>query len=221
MVNSLIMILPLDKKLRKRMHRKIALVQDILVMEVYNNFPKAVIRGGTALWRCYGSNRFSEDLDFYLPLNLKQEKFENFLNGLKQKGFGIEKFKRTENSIFSKFSYLEATVRFEAVLKNVKNFVTKNFEMSDGTFILVNTLTPENMLEEKILTYMERRRVKDLYDIFFLLKICRKENVKDNVRKLMEEFKKPIDEKELKVLIISGSIPSVEEMLRVVRIWAK
>lgn len=42
-------------------------------------------------------------------------------------------------------------VSFEAVFKDIENYITKNFEMSDGTFILVNTLSPEDLLEEKIL----------------------------------------------------------------------
>jgi hypothetical protein len=34
------------------------------------------------------------------------------------------------------------------------------------------------------------------------------------LNQLVKNFQKPIDEKELKVLIISGSIPSVEEMIK-------
>ncbi|MEM1546291.1 MAG: nucleotidyl transferase AbiEii/AbiGii toxin family protein [Candidatus Methanomethylicia archaeon] len=54
-------------------------------MEIYNSFPEAVIHGGTAIWRCYGSNRFSEDVDVYLPLTVKMVNIENFLNNLRGK----------------------------------------------------------------------------------------------------------------------------------------
>lgn len=215
-------ILPIGKKLKRRMHKIVALAQDILVMEVYNSFTAAVIHGGTAIWRCYGSNRFSEDVDVYLPYTVKMANFENFLNNLKEKGFIKEKFKKTNNSIFAKFSYFGIIIRFEVVFKNIKNFVTKNFEMSDGTSILVNMLSPEEMIKEKVSAYAKRRKIRDLYDIFFLLKFVEdKEKVKDMLARLVKEFTKPIDEKELKTLIISGSVPRLEDMLDVIRKWAR
>ena len=215
-------ILPINKRLKKKLHRTIALAQDILIMEIYDKFPSAIVHGGTAIWRCYGSNRFSEDVDFYFPPNLKRSDFSGFLNGLKEKGFKVEKFRRTNNSVFAKFSYLNVTVRCEIVFKRVRNFITKSFEMSDGTSILVNTLTAEDLIEEKALAYIKRRKVRDLYDVFFLLKFIKKdEKVKRILKKLVREFKKPVDEKELKVLIISGSVPKVDYMLETVRRWVR
>jgi len=214
-------VLPLDKRLKKQLHRNIALAQDILIMEIYNVFPQAVIHGGTALWRCYGSNRFSEDVDLYLPISARKESFRSLLDGLLGKGFIIEKFKKTGSSIFSKYSYLGVAVRLEAVFKKVEAPVLRKFEMIDGTFILVNTLKPEEMLEEKIRTYLERRKVRDLYDVFFLTRTVEKQKVRGSALKLVEKFTMPIDEKELKALIISGSIPKAEEMLESVRRWAE
>lgn len=215
-------ILPINKKLKKRMHKTIALVQDVLVMDMYNSFSTAVIHGGTATWRCYGSNRFSEDIDVYLPITMKEKNLENFINSLKGKGFSVDKFKKTNNSIFAKFSYLGVMVRFEVVFKNVKDFITKNFEMSDGTFILVNTLKPEEMIKEKVSAYFKRKKVRDLYDIFFLLKFVEEDiEVKNALAKLIKEFVNPLDEGELKVLIISGSVPSTKDMLEVIEKWAR
>jgi predicted nucleotidyltransferase component of viral defense system len=215
-------ILPLVKKLKKKIHKTIALAQDIIVLETYEKFPSTVIHGGTAIWRCYGSNRFSEDIDVYFPLSLKNENFNLFLNNLEKKGLKIEKFKKTNNSIFCKFLYSETTVRFEVVFKDVKNYITKKFEMSDGTFILVKTLRAEDLIKEKVLTYLKRKKIRDLYDIFFLLNFVeKKEEIKKDLKKLMNDFEKPIDEKELKVLIISGSIPSLEEMINEIKKWVK
>lgn len=215
-------ILPIEKKLKKRMHKTLALAQDILVMEIYNSFPSAIIHGGTAVWRCYGSNRFSEDVDVYLPSTTKGSDVEKFLDNLKRKDFLIEKFKKTENAIFAKFSYLNVIVRFESVFKNIKNFETKQFEMSDGTSIIVNTLRPEEMIGEKVSAYFKRKKVRDLYDIFFLLKFVEdKEKIKNDLVKLVKGFKRPVDERDLRVLIISGSIPNVESILEVIRGWAR
>jgi predicted nucleotidyltransferase component of viral defense system len=215
-------ILPLIKKLKKKLHKTIALAQDIIVLEIYEKFPSTIIHGGTAIWRCYSSNRFSEDIDVYFPLSLKNENFNLFLNNLEKKGLKIEKFKKTSRSIFCKFLYLETTVRLEAVFKDVKNYITKKFEMSDGTFILVKTLRAEDLIKEKVLAYLKRKKVRDLYDIFFLLNFVEnREEIKEVLKKLINNFEKPEDEKELKFLIISGSIPSLEEMMNEIKKWAK
>ena len=59
------MIIPLHKRLRKRAHVELALLQDEVMEILYGIENGLVLHGGTAIWRCYGGNRFSEDLDFY------------------------------------------------------------------------------------------------------------------------------------------------------------
>lgn len=217
------MIIPLNKKLKKKTHRDIALVQDLLAIEIYNNFPEAIIHGGTAIWRCYGSNRFSEDIDIYLLPKLKDSnKIEIFLKSLKSNGFTVKKFKKTKNSIYSKFSFSNIIVSFEVLFKNIKNYITKTFEMSDGTFIIVNTLTPEDMIIEKILAYKKRRKIRDLYDIFFLLKFVEdKEKIEKPLKNLIQKFEDPVDAKDLKTIIISGAVPNISDMLREMKRWVK
>lgn len=216
-------VIPLEKKLKKRAHRSIASAQDIIVLELYNSFSNAVIHGGTGIWRCYGSNRFSEDVDVYIPPEQKEPKrIEVFLKSLNGYGFVVKKFKLTDNSIFSKFSYFGTIVSFEALFKGIKNFVTKPFEMTDGTFMTVHTLTAENMVTEKVSAYKKRRKVRDLYDIFFLLGMVEsKETVRMNLKNLLEDFKQPVDVKDLRALIIWGAIPTLDDMLKEVKRWVK
>jgi len=40
--------------LKKKIHKDIAMAQDLMIIELYDNLSNAVIHGGTALWRCYG-----------------------------------------------------------------------------------------------------------------------------------------------------------------------
>ena len=61
------MKLPLFNRLKKRQHRELALLQDEITDIVYRISDEAVLHGGTAIWRCYGGNRFSEDIDIYIP----------------------------------------------------------------------------------------------------------------------------------------------------------
>jgi len=215
-------VLPIVKKLKRKIHRTVALAQDILVMEIYDNFPTAVIHGGTAIWRCYGSNRFSEDVDVYLMPASRRSDMQGFLVGLKGKGLTVDRFKDTDGMIFAKLHFMGVVVRCEILFKHVKDYVVKQFEMSDGNSILVNTLRPEQMIRAKISAYTGRRKVRDLYDIFFLLKIVeRKKELRGLLVKLVNEFQEPEDERELKALIISGSVPTVDDMLELVRAWVK
>ncbi|MFH1246948.1 MAG: nucleotidyl transferase AbiEii/AbiGii toxin family protein, partial [Candidatus Micrarchaeota archaeon] len=57
---------PLANKLKKRLHLETATLQDEVVDLIYS-ISSPVLHGGTAIWRCYAGNRFSEDLDFYMP----------------------------------------------------------------------------------------------------------------------------------------------------------
>ena len=218
---EIMVVIPLEKKLKKKIHRQIALAQDILVDEIYRFFPKAVLHGGTAIWRCFGSNRFSEDLDFYLP-SFSKDKLKQFLKELEGLGFSRLKFNQTKNTLFSKFEYSEIIVRFEAIRKRVKEYKTMPFEMIDGSSIIVNVLSPENLLKEKINSYLAREKVRDLYDIFFLLKFMKKDNqIKKVLNNFLKKYSPPKDEKDLKTLIISGAIPKTEDLLQEIKKWAK
>ncbi len=203
-------MIPLILKLKKELHKNIAQAQDILVQELYNYFNNAVIHGGTAIWRCYKGNRFSEDLDVYIKRDI--EKINLFFDNLKKKGFIIEKKKITQNSIFSELKLNRTNVRFEAIFKD-KDGVLKEYENTDGNLITVYTLKPEDLVNEKIDAYLGRLKIKDLYDIFFLLKYVEdKLKIKNKINKLINEYKKPIDEKELKVLILEGIVPDSEKL---------
>ena len=91
------MKIPLQAKLRREIHRKVAYAQDLVVKEVYAVFDKAVLHGGTAIWRCYDGKRFSEDLDFYFPNDKK--KIELLFENLKKAGFNDFSFCQTLNTM--------------------------------------------------------------------------------------------------------------------------
>jgi len=203
--------IPLVLKLRRKNHKKIAEAQDIVVKELYWVFNNAVLHGGTALWRCYGGNRFSEDVDIYIPEDTKKINllFENF----KKAGFEIEKKKIGKNSIYSSLVFNETRVRLEALFKKIKGSL-KEYLTSNGNFIACYTLTPEELLIEKVDTYLKRLKIRDLYDIFFLLRHVKiNDNIKKSLENLIKNFKKPVDEPDLQIIIIEGIVPSVESML--------
>src|SRR3989344_9609638 len=208
--------IPINLKLRKAEHKKIAYVQDILVEELYHLFPKAVIHGGTAIWRCYNGNRFSEDIDAYLRRDV--EKIEGFFGLLAKKGFKIIKSRIKENSVYSEMVFNDIPVRFEATFQSKKG-IARKYEKSEGFFINVFTLTAEELVFEKVETYLKRRKIRDLYDIHFLLNYAERDKVHAELKRLLGSFVKPKDEENLALIIISGAVPSSEQLFRGIERW--
>ena len=210
-------MIPLILRLKKQMHRDIAKAQDMVMEEIYAVFENAVLHGGTAIWRCYKGNRFSEDIDVYIAKD--NAKIVLLFKNLEKKGFIIKKKKTGKNSLFSNLQLNRTFVRLEALFKKADGSL-KEYELSDGNLITVYTLTPEELIEEKVNAYLKRLKIRDLYDIFFLLRyVKKKDEIKNSIKKLINNFKKPVDEKELGVLILEGITPNSEKMLSYIKSW--
>ena len=208
-------MIPLILKLKKSSQKEIAKAQDLIIEEVYKIFDKAVIHGGTSIWRCYNGNRFSEDIDMYIPKEIS--KINDLFENLEKKGFRIIKKKVGKNSIYSNLELNRTIVRFEAIFKTI-NGVLKEYQTSEGNLITVYTLTPGGLIKEKINAYIKRYKIRDLYDVFFLLRYVKnKDSIKRELNHLIDNFKQPVDKKELKVLVIEGLTPDVDKMLQYIK----
>ena len=213
------MNIPLNLKLKKRFHKDVAYAQDVLIEEIYNSFPKAIIHGGTAIWRCYNGNRFSEDIDAYILKNTKE--IAEFFMNLEKKGFKIIKKRVKENSLYSEVLIGNTAIRFEATFQNKKSQL-KRYETSESFFINIFTLSPEELIKEKIGAYLKRRKIRDLYDIFFLLNYVKRDaNIINHLNKLIKDFEKPLDEENLAKIIIFGAIPNSNQLLEAIKKWVK
>ncbi|MBT3408872.1 nucleotidyl transferase AbiEii/AbiGii toxin family protein [Candidatus Woesearchaeota archaeon] len=207
--------IPLILKLKKQNHKELAEAQDIMIENIFD-VDDAVLHGGTAIWRCYKGKRFSEDIDLYLPNDKNVKKiFQSFENS----GLIPIKKKVTKNSVYSKFKFKRVIVRFEALFKTKKNILI-DYKLIDGNLITIYSLSAEELILEKILAYQNRLKIRDLYDIFLLLK---KVNDKSKIKKylvgLINKFKSPIDESDLKYLIIEGIAPTSKKMLEYIKKW--
>ena len=89
----------------------------------------------------------------------------------------------------------------------------KEYEKIDGNVMTVYTLTPEEFIQEKVAAYTKRRKIRDLYDIFFLVRyVSDKEKIKSELKKLLARFEEPVESDDLKIIILEGLIPTVEKM---------
>jgi predicted nucleotidyltransferase component of viral defense system len=203
--------IPLILKLKRESHKKIAEAQDLVIRELYSIFNDAVLHGGTSIWRCYNGNRFSEDIDIYIPRDVN--KINLLFSNLEKRGFIVEKKKIGENSLYSNLKMDGVFVRLEALFKKARGSL-KEYETVESNFITIYTLTPEELIIEKVDTYLKRLKIRDLYDIFFLLRFVKnKSEIKSKLEHLIKNFKKPADEKELKVILLEGIVPNTEKML--------
>lgn len=210
---------PLASRLKKRAHRDVAYAQDLLVAQAYDSFPDCVLHGGTAIWRCYAGGRFSEDVDAYLPAYSEAAE-SAFRKGTAAKGMKELKFRRTASTVFAKFELGGAEVSFEAALRNAPARVVVPYETLGGGRMLVAALPPESLAVEKARAYLARGKVRDLYDLFFLLaRVGPGPEVTDAVGDLINGYRPPADEAQLKTTILTGVVPSAQEMIEGIRRW--
>jgi len=215
--------IPLIERLKKKYQRRIAYAQDLIVIEIYNLIPDVVLHGGIVIWRCYGANRFSEDVDAIIPVKYhSSNKLIEFKNRIEKVGFKVEKFRVKKNSLYSRLLYSGIETRLEGIFRNVYNWISKPYEMVDGVFMYIYTLPVEDMLIEKVNAYLSRRLVRDLYDITILIRYVKDvDRVRDSLLKLVDNYRDPVDEKQLKLLILSGAVPKVSSLIGEIRRWVR
>lgn len=204
------MKIPLANQLRG-IQTQIARLQDEALDITYAILPEAILHGGTAIWRCYRGKRFSDDLDFYA---LAGKDFrERFSAEAGRRGLQATKFRRTENSIYARLSDGRSGVSVEISTRAKGNAVPAAYERADGTHTEIRSLLPEDLIIEKAHAFVNRKLIRDIYDVYFLSGAADLKKTGPNLRELMRKFLKPADEKNLRTLVYSGPAPSFAEML--------
>jgi len=206
------MDIPLEKRLRKRLHVDVGRLQDEVMEAAYALDGSLVFHGGTAIWRCFSGNRFSEDLDLYSshPGRIA----DGLQEILSSRALTLIKLKRTENLIFAKITDGVAEVRLEINTVVKKNGAATRYEKMNGSHMDVLCLSSDELVAEKAAAYKDRRFVRDLYDIYHLSEMADGSlDAKAAVSSLLSGFKPPLDEANLSALVYSGAVPSVPQML--------
>jgi predicted nucleotidyltransferase component of viral defense system len=202
--------------------------QEIILFILYNEFGNdLVFKGGTALTKCYGFNRFSEDLDFNAFI---ESDFENIIsNGLKKFyiDFSVESKKMKESlKIIYRIKgplflnqpnsackiILDISFREKIFIEPVNKKIGLLINEIPSFDVVVMSL--KEILSEKVRALMSRNKARDLYDLFYLVQRGVKFDFELINKKLdfyslsfsLKEFKKSVEikniiwEKELKPL---------------------
>ncbi|MGQ4892006.1 MAG: nucleotidyl transferase AbiEii/AbiGii toxin family protein [Candidatus Njordarchaeia archaeon] len=170
-------------------------VQDFILFIISQEYPleSYIFKGGTALYKIYGSPRFSEDLDFTtynsFDINTIVENLSNY-------GFDAKLIKsrsivgKTVQSVNIQVGYkglgstnlmVEVNLVGEKLEGSVIEYVSK---YPDIPPFLLNVATKNQMFRDKIRMLTEREKVRDLFDAYFL---AFRHNMKIKLSKLEKE----------------------------------
>jgi len=145
-----------------------------------SNSDRVFFKGGTALRVVYQSPRFSEDLDFSSSLSsIKtiEQMITTTLAELERLGLvvTIEEAKRTSGGYLAKVIFKDnsypVSLRLEISLRERK---TKGELVTiAGDFIPAYTimqLVQEQLVDEKVRAFLSRKKPRDFYDLYFILR---------------------------------------------------
>ncbi|MEA1939626.1 MAG: nucleotidyl transferase AbiEii/AbiGii toxin family protein [Candidatus Caldatribacteriota bacterium] len=178
--------------------------QEIFEIEVLNwlknkgFFQKIIFGGGTMLRLCHGLRRYSVDLDFWIYKVSQIEEFFQSLKGKLRKDFLI-------SDAQNKFYTLLFEIKKNPYPQKLKLEIRKEIKEADfqekiayskyaHRQVLVRGLTLEQMMKNKIKALLERKEIRDAFDIEFLIRsgisLCPDRNMLNEMKKIINGFKK-------------------------------
>ncbi|MEI8364463.1 MAG: nucleotidyl transferase AbiEii/AbiGii toxin family protein [archaeon] len=158
-------------------------MQNIVLFCIYRIYANELIfKGGTALSKCYGLDRFSEDLDFTSKVHFDTNKLKSKLKAfqiefeLEEKEFQEKTTKitlriygplynGTRNSlckIILDISYRDNLLVSPEIVKIISQREIPSFD--------VYVMNKEEILTEKLRAIIMRDKARDVYDLWYLLK---------------------------------------------------
>jgi len=156
--------------------------QNILLFIIYQAYSTGVIfKGGTALKKCFGLNRFSEDLDFTCAEAFDAEEIErgmerfkiDFSTGGKRYANGLKITLKIKGPLYTGVPYsmcnfiIDLSFRENVILPPVIKTIGRFLEEIPSFDVVV--MQEKEILAEKIRAVLSRNKARDLFDLWFLL----------------------------------------------------
>jgi predicted nucleotidyltransferase component of viral defense system len=191
--------------------------QDLMLFHIYEISNSFVFKGGTALYKLYNLPRFSEDLDFSVLGEIKNKDIEGVIEtAAKKVGMEIKSKKMIKGSLLFKLGFKGIltpynTLRIDVNLKQkVFEYEVNNYvpEFIDINPFSLKILSLKEMIAEKIHSLLKRTKARDLFDLFFLLRL--------------ETPERKIIERKLKIFGMRFDIALIDKKINsVAPIWEK
>lgn len=156
--------------------------QNMLLFVLYQIYSTGLIfKGGTALKKCYGLNRFSEDLDFTCmgsfdvkELQKGMERFKlEFEMKIKEYENGLKITLKIKGPLYNGVSQslcsfiIDVSFRENVILPSAIKTIGRFLEEIPAFDVLV--MQEKEILAEKIRAILSRKKARDVYDLWFLL----------------------------------------------------
>ena len=208
---------PIERLLKDTSQVAVARLEDSVVRAIYEVDPRVVMHGGTAIWRCYGGQRFSSDVDLYLTVARVRWYCHELTWKISKYSMKHDPPSRTGRAV--RIFNDVAQTRLEAMrppprLRSVPAF----YELSDGTRMAVRTLSVDDFIKEKMSTYLKRLYARDFFDVYQLVT---NHDVRPNtagaVLRFIRTAPKPKDEGILQSIVYMGVAPPFADMVTLMR----
>jgi len=135
---------------------------------------RLVFIGGTMLRLCFGLERFSVDLDFWIVKEINDKKF---FEGLKKY---LEKFYIVKDSACKFYTMLfelksrdyprSLKIEIRKGLKEIKTEPAIAYSKYTDIQVLLKTLSLQDAMRTKVDAFLKRKEIRDIFDIEFLYK---------------------------------------------------
>lgn len=133
-----------------------------------------VFGGGTMMRLCFGLNRFSLDMDFWVIKEIDKSKF---FNGLKKYLAQYYTLKDSASKFYTMLFELKSrayprSLKIE-IRKETRKIATEQaiaYSRYANTQVILKVVSLKEMMQSKIQAFLDRKEIRDVFDIEFLLK---------------------------------------------------
>ena len=133
-----------------------------------------VFTGGTMLRLCYGLNRFSVDLDFWVIKEIDTNKLFNDIKEYLSQFYNITDAENKFHTLLFELKSKNYPRRLKIeIRKETKEIATEKaiaYSKHSNLQVLATTPTLQEMMNSKINAFLERKEIRDVFDIEFLFK---------------------------------------------------
>ena len=195
--------------------REKAMLQDKAIESIFSSKVRAVFHGGTAVWRCYGGERFSKDIDMYVKNKAESMKI---LDRLGRGGMrcGLLQERKADFGLYHNYVVRSGTADIALQITFAKmhgSVVT--YETVNGAYRNVISLRAEEMLLEKLDAYLDRAKARDLYDMWILSRQAFSKKTAGLLGRKLAKPQKTVDYEELRHSVY-GLLPQLGEMIEAI-----
>ena len=176
-------------------HEKIE-IETLSILNAEKALDNLVFCGGTMLRLCHELDRYSVDLDFWLLKGELKDLFENIKKPLDEH-FVLRKSILSKDAILFEYKSpgYQRALKFEVKIPKGKVDYEKKIAYSKhhSVQVLLNAATLEQMMKDKVEAFIDRRAIRDAFDIEFLARrgidLPDNKNNLEKAEKILKKFK--------------------------------